>query len=332
VSFRETVRVIQPGQRRLKIFVDFWNLMINARSQTSFEIDFHWDKLAKNLVGQTHRGYGDESHGDLAGCYVFGSYSKSDAREKAFINRTLDKYGSLQGLFFDFSERIKKETSAKCPTCNEAIAQSSEAGVDVLLTVEMIKHAAMREHDYLALVSSDRDFLPLLSYFKDQGQRVLHVATGSAHREMRSLTWAQIELKDHYPNFCSIVSDGRLVLTDANSDKVTRVKEFLDNRQLKYSVVDISNAEDISDKDLNFLIRNQNMFFYKPGDVSRGYSPSNLSTSIHEFRKLLAKGQIEANLPYVINNGQMEAYFERNRGTWTRAPSPEAQIWTQFPL
>ena len=100
MPFRDTVRVIQPGQRRLKIFVDFWNLIINARKQTKLKVIFHWDKLAERLVNETHRGYGDESHGDLAGCYIFGSYSRSDPRQHAFVNETLDRYGSLSGPVF----------------------------------------------------------------------------------------------------------------------------------------------------------------------------------------------------------------------------------------
>jgi hypothetical protein len=71
MPLRDTVRVIQSGRRRLKIFVDFWNLVINARKQTSFKLDIHWDKIAEYLVGETRGGYGDKTQGDLAGCYIF---------------------------------------------------------------------------------------------------------------------------------------------------------------------------------------------------------------------------------------------------------------------
>jgi uncharacterized LabA/DUF88 family protein len=328
MSLRDsTVRVIQPGQRRLKIFVDFWNLIINARKQTKFKIDFHWDKLAEGLVGETRLGYGDESLGNLAGCYIFGSYSKSDARQYAFVNETLDKYGSLPGLFFDFRERIRKETSIKCSSCGEQVSQSSEAGVDVLLTVEMIKHAAMREHDYLALVSSDRDFVPLLSYLKDQGQRVLHVSTGAAHRQMRSVTWAQIELGDEYSNLCSIEIDRRLILTSPLSENLQEAKSILDRHHLGYDVIDITKVDDISDEDLAFLLRNQRMFFHKlDGDFGRSYSALHFSKSMRDFRRLVSEGQIYGNLPYVIHKGRMEAYFDGKRG-WIRNGNSESEMW-----
>ncbi|MGA3311069.1 MAG: hypothetical protein ABSD08_21030 [Xanthobacteraceae bacterium] len=125
MSFHDTVRVIQPGQRRLKIFIDFWNLVINARKQTSFEIDVQWNSLAEYFVGETWKGHGDESTGDLAGCYIFGSYARSNPTESAFIDRTLDKYGSMPGLYFDFKERVKKEASTKCPKCGEQVYRSS---------------------------------------------------------------------------------------------------------------------------------------------------------------------------------------------------------------
>jgi uncharacterized LabA/DUF88 family protein len=329
MPLRDTLRVIQPAQRRLKIFVDFWNLIINARKQTTFKIDFHWDKLAERLVGETRRGYGDESQGDLAGCYIFGSYSKSDPRQHAFVNKTLDKYGSLPGLFFDFRERVKKETTVRCSNCGGQVSQSSEAGVDILLAVEMIKHAAMREHDYLALVSSDRDFLPLLSYLKDQGQRVLHVSTGATNREMRSVTWTQMELVDEYVNLCSIEMERRWILTSPRAEKFQEAKLVLDRRDLKYDVIDITNAQDVSDDDLIFLLRNQRMNFQQPGDApGRSYSASHFSKSLHDFRRMVSEGNVNGNLPYIMHDGQMEAYFAGSQGGWVRNGSaPESDIW-----
>jgi hypothetical protein len=207
------------------------------------------------------------------------------------------------------------------------VAQSSEAGVDVLLSVEMIKHAAMREHDYLALVSSDRDFLPVLSYLKDQGQRVLHVSTGVPNREMRSLTWSQVELVDMYPSLCSIDMEDRLVLTSPKAEKLEEAKTKLDQRNLKYKVVDITNVEDISDKDLGFLLRNQHLSFTKLNDQpGRSYMGGHFSNDLFEFRKLISNGLLQGQLPYILNEGQMEAYFD-NRHGWVTSGATESQIW-----
>lgn len=320
MSFRDTVRVIQSGQRRVKIFIDFWNVVINARKQTSFEIEIHWDKLADQLVGETRAGYGDETTGDLAGCYIFGSFSKSNATEHAFVNDTLDKYGSKPGLYFEFKERVTKEASSKCKNCGAQVSRSSELGVDVLLAVEMIKHAAIRDHQFLALVSSDRDYLPLLSYLKDQGQRVLHAASGAAHRDMRSLTWKQINLTDRYIGLCSISHDDRIILS--NSARTERLEEaiaLLDEQGLAYKVIDVAKTADISDQDLDFLLRNQNLFFQKKdGPPGRSYSRQMLYSSLNDFRRAMENGEIDCNLPHIIHNGQMEAYFNSQQG-WVRS-------------
>lgn len=218
------------------------------------------------------------------------------------------------GLFFDFRERVKKETSIKCANCGDQITQTSEAGVDVLLTVEMIKHAAMREHDYLALVSSDRDFLPLLSYLKDQGQRVLHVSTGAPNREMRSVTWAQLELENEYVSLCSIAMERRLILTYSGDERLQEAKSLLDLRGKEYDVIDITSVNAINDVDLDFLLRNQHITFQElGGDPGRSYSAAHFSNSLHDFRKLISEGRVYGGLPYVMHDGQMEAYLIGNK-------------------
>jgi uncharacterized LabA/DUF88 family protein len=328
-SFQNTVRVIQPGQRRLKVFIDFWNLVINARKQTSFEIDIHWNNIAEYLVDETRGGFSDESVGDLAGCYIFGSRSRSNPVESAFIDKTVDQYGPMPGLFFDFRERVKKEASSKCPKCGEPISRSSEQGVDVLLTVELIKHASMREHDFLALVSSDRDFIPLLSYLKDQGQRVLHVATGEAHRDMRSLTWKQIKLREQYAWLCSIVHEHRLILSSPRRpEKLQDAKSVLEKNGLQYRVIDITKPSEINDKDLDFLLRNQRMFFKKKdGPPGQSHLRESLYSSIDDFRKAISDGGIDGNFPHVMCNGQMEAYFDVDQGWIRSGVQGSAGIW-----
>jgi uncharacterized LabA/DUF88 family protein len=283
MSFKDTIRVVQSGGRRIKIFVDFWNVVINARKQAEkLDIEVRWDALAEQILQETHRGYGDETSGELAGCYIFGSCARSDPKEAKFIKRTLDKYGSMSGLFFEFKERVRKQTSDKCQQCGTPMSRSSELGVDVLLAVEMIKHATMRDHEYLALVSGDRDYIPLLSFLKDQGQRVIHVATGEPHRDMRSLTWKQVELTKRYPYLCSIAHDKYFIITaPAFAEQVAEAQLMLDEQGLGYDVIDITNKEENSDKDLLFVLRNQRMFFRKKDDDARqSYSAEDLYQSL----------------------------------------------------
>jgi len=315
LSLKDTIRVIQSNKRRVKIFVDFWNVVINARKQAKkFDLEIKWNALSDLVVSHTRLGYSDESGAELAGCYIFGSYSQSNPEEANFVKKVIDEYGSLPGLFFNFTERVQKKTSVKCSDCGLPNRVSSEAGVDVLLAVEMIKHSAMREHEYMALISSDRDFTPVLSYLKDQGQRILHVGTSSADREMRSISWSQIDLTDHYPYLCKINADNYMILSAPDCEtELAELKAAAPVSENKISIIDITDKEQISDNDLNFLMSHLGLYWKKYGaEDSRIHESHKKFDNIFTFRKSLLEKKIYGNLPYVLRNGNSEIYFNHN--------------------
>lgn len=323
---RETVGVLRPELRRIKIFIDFWNVVINARKQSSFDVVVDWEQLAEYIASQTRSRMGDESSSVLAGCYIFGSYSKSNPTESRFVNETLDQFGSCAGLFFDFKERVSKETADNCPKCNASIQKTSEAGVDVLLAVEMIKHAAMKDHDYLSLVSSDRDFLPVLHFLRDQGQRVLHIAPGEPHREMRATTWKQVVLKDLYYTICRLKIPGMVLLTHPSvSDKSAVIENYLKSKSINYKVYDITNKDSISDRDLQFVFQKLGIVFEETIDNNKySYEIGGAAKSTYEFRKKVLKGKLNSPLPYLLNNGKHIASFNPERQCWSVVAGPYA--------
>ena len=66
MSLKDTIRVVQSGQRRIKIFIDFWNVVIKpAATCENFDVRVHWDKLVDHLVSHTRQGYFDETTGEL---------------------------------------------------------------------------------------------------------------------------------------------------------------------------------------------------------------------------------------------------------------------------
>lgn len=320
MAFRETIRVIQTGQRRIKLFVDFWNVVINARNQCKgFDIDVCWDTLSEYAVRAAQQGHSDETIGELAGCYIFGSVSKSNASESKFVKRTIDQYGHKPGIFFNFADRVHKQTAVTCNDCGTSLKTRSESGVDVLLTVEMIKHAAMREHEYLALASSDRDFVPLLSYLRDQGQRVLHIATGHPDIEMRSTTWTQINLVDYYPSITKINHSGYIVLTAPYcSEELSEALAATTIPHNEIRVIDLTNTEDISDNDIMYILRNQRLYWYKTNDE---YRQSSIPIdNVKKFRRQLKNGVISGNIPYIIKDGDCKISFDGRNSSfrWVR--------------
>ncbi|MDR3466804.1 MAG: NYN domain-containing protein [Xanthobacteraceae bacterium] len=322
MAFKDTIRVVQSGQRRMKIFVDFWNVVINARSQCkNFDVHIHWDKLVENAVHNTRQGYLDETVGELAGCYIFGSKSQSNPEDTKFVNRVLDQYGSQSGLFFHFAERVPKQTSTTCSKCGEQVRMNSESGVDVLLAVEMIKHATMREHEYLALVSSDRDFIPLLSFLRDQGQRVLHVAAGSPDRDMRAITWSQMNLRELYTAICTIEHDDYIVLTAPSCNR--ELEQLIDAAPVERNqmrVIDITDKHQIHDKDLLFLVSSLHLHWSTNRDPSTQFAYRRITSDLHEFRRRVADGSLRGSLPCVIGNGRIQIQFNgtNNTNRWIR--------------
>lgn len=330
MPFKDTIRVIQSGQRRIKIFVDFWNVVINARSQCKdFNVYVHWDRLVNNLVHETKQGYFDETTGELAGCYIFGSKAESNAPQSAFVKQVLDRHGSQSGLFFNFGERVPKQTSAKCLKCHEPVKVNSESGVDVLLTVEMIKHAIMREHEYLALVSSDRDFIPLLSFLKDQGQRVLHVAAGKPEREMRAITWAQVELLENYPFLCTNEHDDYVILTAPPcSHDLEQLLDAAPAPRDQIRIIDITDKGQIHDRDLTFLLPSLHLSWKSNRERFVQYNYAKLKTSSLEFRRDVANGSLRGNLPCALKNGFVQVQFTGNdhAARWTRMVNPGGDL------
>jgi uncharacterized LabA/DUF88 family protein len=319
VPFKDTIEVIQSGPRRIKLFVDFWNVVINARSQCKkYDVHVHWDKLVDHLVAQTRQGYHDKTTGELAGCYIFGSRSQSNPQESNFVKQTLDLYGSKSGLFFTFAERVPKQTATMCSKCGEQVRMNSESGIDVMLAVEMIKHAGMREHEYLALVSSDRDFIPLLSFLGDQGQRVLHVAAGAPDREMRSITWEQVNLQELYPYLCTIEHEGYIVLTAPSYEK--ELKQVLDAAPIapdQIEIIDIADKSQLNDKDLDFLLSSFGLYWHTNDRTGRQSSHRQIVGDLDELRRQVGTGDLHGSLPCVVRNGVTEVCFTRGRWVQT---------------
>lgn len=331
MPFKDTIEVIQSGPRRIKLFVDFWNVVITARNQCkNFDVHVHWDKLVDHLIHQTKQGYHDKTNAELAGCYIFGSKSQSNPQESKFVKETLDLYGSKSGLFFNFAERVLKQTAVMCSECGEPVKTNSESGIDVMLAVEMIKHATMREHEYLALVSSDRDFIPLLSFLRDQGQRVLHVAAGAPDREMRSITWAQVELQELYSSICTIQHEDYIVLTaPPYENKLQEVLEAAPMTRDKIRIIDITDKSTITDKDLGFLLSSLWLFWHRTNERGITHSYNRVASDLNEFRRLVGTGELLGCLPCVVCNGQRQVFFEGNR--WIQMAGDDVQkSWSKL--
>ena len=296
--------------RRLKIFIDFWDVVNAARDQSDrFRAEISWESLVTYVIHQT---YGDHSlsmSDSLAGCYIFGTFGTSE-QDNDFIIRTIERYGALPGVFFEFLNQPEPQTPDR----------TYRSGIDVALAVEMIRHARLGEHDHLALVSSQPGYLPLFRYLKDQGQRAVHVTTSCLDDDLRCNSWRQIEMRLSLPVLCEIDHDKVVALVGNRSDSAEdELRLLLKQRATELDFVDLSDPASINDKDLLFIVCNQRIALRNSEQGRDYYGYGTYPEFIAEFRQGLGSGIIAGELPYVMRNGHMVMHND-GKGGWVRSP------------
>ena len=69
---------------------------------------------------------------------------------------------------------------------------TEEKGVDTRITTEMISLAWVNNYDVAVLVSSDRDFVPVVEFLGTRGIKIVHGAFPSQAAELTQKCWASI--------------------------------------------------------------------------------------------------------------------------------------------
>lgn len=62
----------------------------------------------------------------------------------------------------------------ECPNCGKDMRGSEEKGVDTRIATAMISLAWADNYDVAVLVSSDRDFIPVVEFLETKGIKVVH--------------------------------------------------------------------------------------------------------------------------------------------------------------
>lgn len=298
-----------PGQG-LKIFIDFWDVIDTVRSLSDrFTVDVDWERFVTSIIHHSYQDHSTTISDNLAGCYIFVVMAPSDEPSKAFALQTLRDCGAAPGLFFDF---IFLSDEA-------AMDAAGTAAVGVSLAVEVIKPAALGQHDHLALVSNRPGFLPLFRYLRDQGQRVVHIATGAPEDEIRANSWRQVELRIWLKALCTIDHAGTVALVGRLTETTEQeIRDLLDDPTADLEIIDLSDPLALTDKDLFFMIINRGLHLRntKTGEQYSGFYPELVS----ELREGLGDGSIIGHLPYVMRHGHAVVYSD-GEGGWVRAPA-----------
>lgn len=190
---------------RVKIFIDFWNFELSCKEFGSevrpYKID--WRKLPQLLCDQLRQQLSVPcSPVNLAyeGAYVYVSYGPRDEKLRRWSENVLSTFPGYTVMSSERSPRSNqkcqqcRQSISNCPSCQAALQGTVEKGVDTKMAVDMIALAWDNIYDVALLVSSDRDFIPVVEMLGRRGKKILQVGISPRGQELASACWDEIDL------------------------------------------------------------------------------------------------------------------------------------------
>ena len=184
---------------RVRVFIDFWNFELSIKKVRS-DFRINWHSLGLHLAREALRVIDETAHVDYQGMNVYGSYNiDHDQKLHGWATRTLD---TIPGVHVSMEPRRRRHTGPACPTCHEVVSQcpkcdadmrgTEEKGIDTKIATEMISLAWVNNYDVAVLVSSDRDFVPVVEFLETRGIKVIHGAFPPQGAELTQKCWGSI--------------------------------------------------------------------------------------------------------------------------------------------
>ena len=189
---------------RVMVFVDMSNFLGSVRSiDPKFRVD--WKELGPAIARQALEAVDAEAKASFQGMYVYGSYDPSSDKDEGFRKWAMTVVDTFPGVQVTMLPRHHKrkgfvcpschQETSKCPKCDAAMKGTEEKGVDVRLATDMIKFAWVDVYDIAVLVSSDRDFIPVVEFLDTRGIKTIHAAFPPAGSELTQKGWANIDMR-----------------------------------------------------------------------------------------------------------------------------------------
>ena len=184
---------------RIRVFIDFWNFELSIKKVRS-DFRINWHSLDLHLSREALRVIDETAHVDYQGMNVYGSYNiDHDQKLHSWATRTLD---TIPGVHVTMVPRRRRYTGPTCPACHQVVSQcpkcnadmrgTEEKGVDTRIATGMISLAWVKNYDVAVLVSSDRDFVPVVEFLETRGIKVIHGAFPPQGAELTQKCWGSI--------------------------------------------------------------------------------------------------------------------------------------------
>ena len=195
---------------RVRVFVDFWNFDISMRFRGFYSDDYSvdWRELGPCLARHAQRVVDDTALATYQGMNIYGSYDPNNPKDdglRRWMSNTVSKFPGVDTVMVP---RRYKQEGPKCPMCHEEVRHcpnpkcgadmrgTEEKGVDTRIATDLISLAWDGNYDVAALVSSDRDFVPVVEFLGKRGIKVVHGAFPPSASELTQACWGNINIPD----------------------------------------------------------------------------------------------------------------------------------------
>lgn len=134
----------------------------------------------------------------LLDAHFFDSIDPDTVERQATFHQFLRNQLSFQLHFSGL-----KEKKRRCPECGIQYEEFEQKGVDVSMTISMLKLAYSNAYDQALLCTGDGDFAPLVSFIRDSlGKRVVVLGwSNGVAPGLRDSAYATITLNDYIDKF-----------------------------------------------------------------------------------------------------------------------------------
>ena len=195
---------------RVMVFVDFWNFQLLVNDlERGFPVD--WKTLGPIVARTALEVVDADSQLSYQGMNVyafFDPYGKRDEAFRRWATNSLDKFSGVQVAMIP---RQRKRKGPVCPACHEELSKcykcgsdmrgTEEKGVDTRIVTDMIKLAWADNYDVAVLLSSDKDFVPVVEFLSTRGIKTIHAAFPPQGSMLTQHCWGNISIPNTMEQF-----------------------------------------------------------------------------------------------------------------------------------
>ena len=189
---------------RVHAFIDFWNFELSIQQTFGADFRIDWFTLGQLLTERATRVVKPVKSLEYEGASVYGSFDPNNPNEQNLRRWALNTLPRAPGVTVRMYERRRKATGPKCPSCHKVIPScphcagnmrgTEEKGVDTAIATDMMRLAWDDNYDVAVLVSSDRDFIPVVESLQTKGIKVIHGAFPPRASELTKACWGSIDI------------------------------------------------------------------------------------------------------------------------------------------